>query len=122
MVIFNLALAHQLTAMEEGNDSREMMLRKALKIYELGFNMVLQKEYADEPSTMYILATVNNLGLAHQHLNDRHTATKCFKHLMSTLMYLIDGGEGESNNWDFEGFLRNATEGDLQAACPAAAA
>jgi hypothetical protein len=122
MVIFNLALAHQLAAMEEGNNLREMMLRKALKIYELGFNMVLQKEYADEPSTMYILATVNNLGLAHQQLNDRHTATKCFKHLMSALMYLIDCGEGDSNNWDFEGFLRNATEVDLQAACPAAAA
>jgi hypothetical protein len=122
MVIFNLALAHQLTAMEEGNDSREMMLRKALKIYELGFNMVLQKEYADEPSTMYILATVNNLGLAHQHLNDRYTATKCFKHLMSSLMYLIDCGVGDSSNWDFEGFLRNATEVELQAARPAAAA
>jgi hypothetical protein len=122
MVLFNLALAHQLFAMEEGNNRREMLLRKALKIYELGFNMVLQKEYADEPSTMYILATVNNSGLAHQHLNDRHTATKCFKHLMSALMYLIDCGEVDSNNWDFEGFLRNATEVDLQSACPAAAA
>jgi hypothetical protein len=122
IVIFNLALAHQLTAMEEGNNLREMMLHQALKFYELGFNIVQQKEYADEPSTMYILAAVNNSGLAHQHLNDRHTATKCFKHLMSTLMYLIDCGEGDSNNWDFEGFLRNATEVDLQAACPAAAA
>jgi hypothetical protein len=123
IVIFNLALAHQLTAMEDGNNLRGMMLRKAIKIYELGINMVLQKEYADEPSTMFILATVNNLGLAHQHLNDRHSATKCFKHLMSSLMCLIDcGGVGDSKNWDFEGFLRNATEVDLQAACPAAAA
>jgi hypothetical protein len=122
VVIFNLALAHQLTAMEEGNKLRETMLGKALKLYELGFNMVQQKEYADEPNTMYILATVNNSGLAHQHLNDRHTATKCFNALMSTLMYLIDCGEGDSNNWDFEGFLRNATKVDLQAAFPAAAA
>jgi hypothetical protein len=108
--------------MEEGSDLREMMLHNALELYELGFIMVQQKEYADEPNIMYVLATVNNLGLAHQHLNHMHTATKCFKQLMSTLMYLIDGGEGDSNNWDFEGFLRNATEVDLQAACPAAAA
>jgi hypothetical protein len=44
MVISNLSLAHQLTAMEEGNKLREMMLHKALKHSESGVNMVQQKE------------------------------------------------------------------------------
>jgi hypothetical protein len=58
MIIFNLALAHQLSA--TASDNRET-LRKAAKLYELSFNM--QRDEFLDSNTMFTLAIVNNLGL-----------------------------------------------------------
>jgi hypothetical protein len=59
MIIFNLALAHQLAATV--SDNREAALRKSAKLYELSFNM--QRDEFFDSNTMFTLAVVNNLGL-----------------------------------------------------------
>jgi hypothetical protein len=99
MIIFNLALAHQLPSMVR--DNRETALRKAAKLYELSFKM--QRDEFFDSNTMFTLAIVNNLGPIHHQLDDKETASKCFEHLLSTLMFLINCGDGHATNVD--GFL-----------------
>jgi hypothetical protein len=116
MIIFNLALAHQLSA-AVSDKNRESTLCRAAKFYELALNMQIEECF--DSNILFTLATVNNLGLIHHQLDDTETASKCFEHLLSTLMFLVDCGEGHTS--DLEGFLRNASTVNFQA-CPAAAA
>jgi tetratricopeptide (TPR) repeat protein len=104
MIIFNLALAHQLSAV--GSHKKQIRLRKAAKLYELGFSMQRDLNFEND-NVLFTLATMNNLGLIHHKLNDGETANKCFEHLLSTLMFLIDSGEG--NVCELDGFLRNVS-------------
>ena len=62
MVTLNLALANQLFAMNH-KESNDALLRKAAKLYELGFSM--QQEENFDNNTLFTLATVNNMGLIH---------------------------------------------------------
>ena len=104
MVTFNMALANQLCAMGK-DDANDDTLRKAAKLYELGFSM--QKHENVDDNILFTLATVNNLGLIHHRLNDRTTATKCFEYMLSTLMYLTDSSTTSYS--DLDGFFWNAT-------------
>jgi hypothetical protein len=117
IVTFNLALANQLYAMKH-KESNEAILRKAVKLYELGLTM--QKEENFDNDTLFTLASVNNMGLLYNRLNDRKAANKCFEYLLSTLMYLTDcsGGHGYAL---FEGFFRNVSAA-ISEPCSAAAA
>jgi tetratricopeptide (TPR) repeat protein len=101
MIIFNLALAHQLSAV--GSDKKQSKLCKAIKLYELSFN--LQRNENFDNNVVFTMATMNNMGLIYHTLNDGETANKCFEHLLSTLMFLIDCGEGDV--CELDGFLRN---------------
>jgi hypothetical protein len=117
MIIFNLALAHQLAAtLSNGPKDRAILLRAA-KLYEHGFN--LQQSESFGSNILFTLATVNNLGLIHQQLNDDANASKCFHHLLSSLCYLVDCGE--TLEYEFDCFFRNASS-VLSNPCPAAAA
>jgi hypothetical protein len=98
MIIFNLALAHQLLAAT--HEKKEQLLSKAAKLHECGFNLRRAEDF--ESNILFTLATMNNLGLIHQQLNDRDQAKKCFEHLLSSMMYLIDCGEGRG--FEFDGF------------------
>jgi tetratricopeptide (TPR) repeat protein len=115
MIIFNLALAHQLSAV--GSDKKQSKLRKAAKLYELSFN--LQRDENFENNVVFTMATVNNMGLIYHKLNDGETANKCFEHLLSTLMFLIDCGDG--GVCELDGFLRNVSN-VISEPCSAAAA
>jgi hypothetical protein len=115
MIIFNLALAHQLSAV--GNNKKQSKLGKAAKLYELCFS--LQRDEHFENNVLFTMATVNNLGIIHHKLNDGETANKCFEYLLSTLMFLIDCGEGDA--CELDGFLRNVSI-LISAPCSAAAA
>lgn len=95
IVIF-LAIAYHLQGDGES-------LVRALKLYELSFN--LQREQQFDHNVLFILATVNNLGLIHKQLHDEHSSRMCFEHVLSTLMYLTDCGEANDSNLD--GFFRN---------------
>ena len=103
MIIFNLALAHQLSAV--GSNKSDLRMRKAAKLYELGYN--LQRAEHFDNNVLFTMATVNNMGLLHHKLNDRETGNRCFEHLLSTLMFLIDCSKGHV--YGIDGFLRNAS-------------
>jgi tetratricopeptide (TPR) repeat protein len=108
LVIFNIALAHQLLAITTTEKkTKNLMLRKAAKFYELAFKM--QEEAGENLglNIMFTLAIVNNLGLLHDHLNDGETSTQFFEHLLSILMYLTVYGEGHVHELD--GFYQNAS-------------
>lgn len=103
MIIFNLAVAHHLFA--NGNDKARASLLKAAKLYELGFNMQREENFGN--NIIFTMATANNMGLIYRHLGDEQTANMCFKHLLSTVMFLVDCGD--SQLCELDGFLRNAS-------------
>jgi hypothetical protein len=111
IIMFNLALAHQLMALEIINKQQasfngENLLRKAAKLYGLAFN--LQRDEGMENTILFTLATINNLGAIYQCLNESAAANKCFQHLLSTLMFLIEAGERPPGG-EFEGYFRNTS-------------
>lgn len=105
LVTFNLALAYQLMSTYKAAEPTEaqILLMKAVKLYELAFSM--QQEEGFDNNALFTLATVNNLGLIHSQLNDRTAANQCFQYLLTTLLYLRDSSNG---NELFDGFFRNA--------------
>ncbi len=116
MIIFNLALAHQLSAV--GSDKKHSKLRKAADLYEISFNLQQDANFKNN-NVVFTLATMNNMGIILHKLNDGETANKCFEHLLSTLMFLIDSGEGDV--CELDGFLRNVSN-LISEPCSAAAA
>jgi tetratricopeptide (TPR) repeat protein len=117
IIIFNLALTHQLSAV--GSNIKRSKLRKAAILYELGFNMQQDANFENKNNAVFTLATVNNVGLIHHKLNDGDTAKKFFEKLLSTLMILIDCGGGDV--CELDGFLRNVSN-LISEPCSAAAA
>jgi len=107
MIIFNLAIAYHLQGLQEkdAKDITTSMVR-ALKLYELSFN--LQREQQLDNNILFTLAIVSNLGVLHQQLQDQDSSTKCFEHVLSTLMYLTDCGEASKRYLD--GFFVNVTK------------
>jgi hypothetical protein len=87
MVIFNLALAHQL--LSESKEQNQVLLHKAAKMYELGFKLVRNEEF--ESSNFFSMVIMNNLGASYHQLNDEDRSDKYFECLLSSLMYLVEG-------------------------------
>jgi hypothetical protein len=119
-IVFNLALAIHLSAMKT-DDNYKGTLRKAARLYEYGFALVQQRS---GPSALFLTATINNLGVVYQQLEDDERACRCFGQLLSTLMYLTDCQEsGSLLSSEFGGFFRNASIlifPDCSGAAPAA--
>jgi tetratricopeptide (TPR) repeat protein len=82
--VFNLALCHHLSGLII---SSPFFLRKAIKLYEQAYGMLMQE---DEMDTTLFLAVVNNLGRIHSQLGDSMKAIKYSEHLLATLMYVTD--------------------------------
>lgn len=89
LVIFNLALAHQLLAEEESMDgqSRRKLLKKAGKLFQCALNMSIDEEL-DSSSFSFTLAAMNNMGIIYYQLDENEAATNCFERLMSIIVYL----------------------------------
>ena len=108
MIIFNLALAHQLSGMATSISSMKVAsLRKAVKLYELSFHL-LREEQMDEGTTVFSMATINNSGVIYYSLGDAATSGRCFEHVLSTLMFLIDCGECDRVS-RLEGLFQNTS-------------
>jgi hypothetical protein len=108
ILVFNLALAYHLLFLEIGQTSRGYSsLRKAQMLYEVAFDFQ-KNEYFDS-NYLFVLATVNNIALIHQQLNEQKLANKCFEQVLSILMFMIDGGGGRAINSDgrLDGFYHN---------------
>jgi tetratricopeptide (TPR) repeat protein len=108
-IVYNLALTHHRAALEEYNKqdfltgmttgetpsavaAGGLLLRKAAKFYQSTFAL-LQRDECQLGSEFFTLVVLNNLGHVHQALNEMENAGHCFRHLLSTLMYIVDGGE-----------------------------
>ena len=89
LVIFNLALAHQVLAEEESMDgqSRRKLLKKAGKLFQCALNMSIDEEL-DSSSFSFTLAAMNNMGIIYYQLDENEAATNCFERLMSIIVYL----------------------------------
>jgi tetratricopeptide (TPR) repeat protein len=107
MIVFNLALAHQLsvTGVETQERRNCKKLHKAAKLYELSFGLQQNEQWRF--NLLYTLATVNNLGLVYHQLHNNDSAGKCLEHLLSALMVVVDCGKG--NIHELEGFFRNTS-------------
>lgn len=111
--IFNLALAHHLRAMElkdDGDDNdrryKQLQLKRAVLLYELAYKLQMEGISGSGLSTVFVMATLNNLGQIHKILMQHDTACECFQHLLSTLMFALDTG-GVLPVSDLDGFFRN---------------
>ena len=122
VVLFNLSLAYNLRAFEVQDSSpREMMLRKAAKLYELSFNLYRDLSCA-ETSMMFTLVIYNNLGHLHRHMGDTEMANKYFQSLLSMLMYIVDGPQRRDAAQNLEQFFGSVSLCILQDTFFAAAA
>jgi len=89
-LMFNLALSHHLRASYESLhkdvQSRNLIFTQAVSLYELAYEVQMQEDV--ELSVECTMAIVNNLGHIHRRLGNAEKATKCFSHLLSTLLFV----------------------------------
>ena len=86
--LFNVALAHQLLAMES-RSNRRFCLQKSSRLYELGYHLAATNKI--DGGSLFLLSILNNLGHVYKTLSCHIKASKCFQQLLSTLMYLSEG-------------------------------
>ena len=86
--VYNLALSHQLWALE--SRSRIDILLRSIRLYELAYTMIMQEDSFVDGYERVSLAIVNNLGLAHHAMKNEPKAKQCYDHLLSLLMYYQD--------------------------------
>jgi tetratricopeptide (TPR) repeat protein len=105
MIVFNLALAHQLYAAQTNSPAK---LHKAAKLYGLSYN--LQREESLQGTALFTMAVFNNLAVIYKQLDEEEEAGYFFQHLLSALMLLVDCDSGEKVQAShFDGFLKNTT-------------
>jgi hypothetical protein len=102
-IIFNLALAHHLFALEQAGSSKlETMFRKALKFYEYSF-ILLRTHHSKTPSSLLLMATINNSGHIYIMLGEEGHAGTCFQNLLSTLTCLGYWCAGQGRHYYYGG-------------------
>jgi hypothetical protein len=105
LIVFNLALAHQLYAAQTNSPAK---LHKAAKLYGLSYN--LQREESLQGTALFTMAVFNNLAVIYKQLDEEEEAGYFFQHLLSALMLLVDCDSGEKVQAShFDGFLKNTT-------------
>ena len=103
VTLYNLALTYQCGAQEARDPDK--LLDKALTFYELTHQ--IQETPGNEVfALVFNMAIVNNIGLIHRHKGREAQATRCFEHLLTMVMYVIDCGEG-SSVFLLESFVHN---------------
>jgi tetratricopeptide (TPR) repeat protein len=118
MLLYNLALTHQLSALSGYNT--QVRLQKALNLYELAYN--IQATENIQLTVLQVMAIANNLGQIHTALGDEEKSRMCFQHLLGYIMFLSACGDCDSLK-QMEGFISNVMHLILVgASAPAAAA
>jgi hypothetical protein len=118
VLLFNLALAHHITALTARNVSKNK-LTKASLLYELSYNILIT-EQLQELTTPQIMAIINNLGQIHFFLCNFEKADQYFQYLLSLIMCLNDVGDDEAKR-EIQGFLPNVLSLILKSSSAAAA-
>jgi hypothetical protein len=105
-----MALSHHLIALDLDDDDakRPLILKGAGKLYKLGYCMQV-KESKVQLSLTYTMATVNNLAQISKGLNNKPQSKRLFKHLLISLMIIIDSGATEEVD-EMDGFMGNASK------------
>jgi tetratricopeptide (TPR) repeat protein len=122
--IFNFALSFHLSAsLQRSTDTKNDLLQKAVRLYELAFQMHNSSGIASR-SAFFHMAILNNLAHAHAVLGSKKVAEDCYRQLLSTLMFLIDTQRVELPvNATFDCFFRSTYHliftGNSQAAAAA---
>jgi hypothetical protein len=115
IIILNLAMAHHLSAIENGLCRRR--LQKGLHLYELAHQLQMDEGICSPQATMII---ANNVGEIHRAVNNHSKHAMCLQHLLSTMMYMVDN-QATENTAEWDGFLRNTSQLILHNNCAGAA-
>ena len=108
IVLFNLALAYHLSAMDSMDPGSD--LRKALHVYELVYTMQQENKENFLSNLMFVLSILNNIGIIYQWRNEDDIAARCFDKLLSVLMLLSNHSQSSTDKNEevvFRGFYRN---------------
>jgi tetratricopeptide (TPR) repeat protein len=95
-IMFNLALAHHLNALHSLFNRPMSTLKQAIALYELAYTVQMQEDA--ELSIEFTMAIINNLGHIHRLLGDQEKANQCFRHLLSTILFLRSYGGDYSDS------------------------
>jgi hypothetical protein len=101
-IMFNLALSHHLCALygEHKNiNDRQSKLDQAIALYELAYTVGMQDE--GDLNVEFTMATINNLGHIHRVKGNREKSNQCFRHLLSTLLFLQSYGQTNCRTDEF---------------------
>jgi tetratricopeptide (TPR) repeat protein len=119
MITYNLALAHQLSAMQEKFSSldRRRKLQRSLKLYELAYRWQMEEEVQ---SLGFNMILANNLGELHRAADNKLKFEKCMQHLLSTMMYVLVVDD-EDEVIEMDGFFQNTSSLFFNGGCAGAA-
>ena len=111
VIVFNLCISHHIAGCnQKSKDKREKLFRKASKLYQLVYRIIINEGDHFESAKVYLLAVANNLGVIHCELQERKEAVRCFEHVISILMLILDTSNDDCrSNKNMEGFLTNAS-------------
>ena len=125
-IMFNLALAFHLRGIQKNENTveeQEWALQNAVSMYELCYEMMGTELI--NPGLFFMMTITNNLGHAHATLHIYDKAQKCFEHLLSMQMYLMDSIDNKdevmADEQPFEGFMQNTSLLILSDCCASAA-
>jgi hypothetical protein len=107
IIVFNLALVHHLSGLEEEPSSGAAKLDKAASLYILACRMLTQ-QVLDHTVLFIILATKNNMGQIHKTHGQSEVADACFQEVLRIIFYMSDNRR-ENDNLFLEGFFQNTT-------------
>jgi hypothetical protein len=93
-VLFNLALAHHLAALNEnvmasGTSSRDATLQRAINLYQLSHTLRCQETLVYDDA-VYFMAFLNNLAHIHHMVGNKIKAEQCCQHLLACIMYMTE--------------------------------
>jgi hypothetical protein len=100
-------------------------LSNVLQLYELAYRLQMEEDDEQVDCIRFAMIISNNLGEIHRAVNDRSKHVKCLEHLLSTMMFIVDGRQlnfnDDSSFLELDGFLRNTSQLFLQGQGAAAA-
>ena len=102
VILYNIALAHHLIAIQDANCTNKLL--KAKSLYELVYSIQTNEEL--EISPLQSMAISNNLGQIHLSLGDEDKSRSCFEHLLSAIISVNACGEHEYVG-NLDGFIGN---------------
>jgi hypothetical protein len=108
VIIFNLALAHHLHGIADPDPSSNLTrFAKAAKLYEIGFKLQASQ---NDGFNFFSMAVLNNLGQVFRAVGQEEKAARCFSHLLSTLVFLVERHGGNDHSIAcVDGFFRTTS-------------